>query len=456
MGILTSILNSANAMQVFEKEFATIQNNISNQNTPGYAEQDQTLVADSFDPSASLYGGVSAGPVVSTRSQYLEQTVRTQTTLLGTAEQTASDLTPLQSLFDLTSATGVSGSLNSFFNSFSSLSVNPNDAETRQNVMTQAQNLATAFNQTATGINSASNSVEQGTSASIATINQIAGDLAHLNQQFGSSPTESANAGLDAQVNSDLENLSEVANFTVVPTSNGQFNLYLGGQTPLVMGGQAYDISANFSTPQTIIQDSQGNDVTSQITGGQLGAQIQENNSTLPGYMSSLNTLAQTLADSVNNALSQGVDQNGNPPANNLFTYNSGADAAFTLAVTPGFTGSQIAAALPSAPGGNGNALAVAHLATAPDANGLTFTEEFGNLGQQVGTDISNATSSQTEQQNLVTQAQSQRQAVSGVSLDSQAALLLQFQQSYQAMSQVVQTLNTLTDSLMNMMPPPE
>jgi flagellar hook-associated protein 1 FlgK len=219
------------------------------------------------------------------------------------------------------------------------------------------------------------------------------------------------------------------------------------------MGNQAFNISADFSTSKTIIQDSQGNDITSQLTGGQLGAQIQENNVTLPGYMTSLNSLAQTFADSVNTTLSEGVDQSGNPPATNMFTYDTSADAAYTLAVTPGFTGSQIASALPSAPGGNGNALAVAALAGATNASGFTFTESFGNLGQQVGADISNATNSQTEQQNLVTQAQSQRAAVSGVSLDTEAALLLQFQQSYTAVAKVVSTLNSLADALMNMMP---
>lgn len=454
MGILTTLLNSASALQVFDQEFSTIQNNIANQDTPGYAEQNLPLVADSFNPSNSLYGGVSAAPLQSTRSQYLENAVRTQTTLLGSAQQQASDLQPLQSLFDLTSATGVSGSLNSFFNSFSSLSVNPNDTETRQNVITQAQSLATAFNQAASGINSAAGNIQQETGSSVATINQIASDLAKINSTYGQSPTGSSDGGLDAQVNSDLENLSQVANFTVVPTGNGQFNVYLGGQTPIVMGDQAYTVSTDFSTPQSIIRDSQGNDITSQITGGQLGAQLQESNTTLPGYLGSLNTLAQTFADTVNNALSQGVDQNGNTPANNLFTYDTSSNAAYTLAVTPGFTPDQIAAALPTAPSGNGNALAVAQLATAPSINGFTFTEAFGNLGQQVGADISSATSSQTEQQNLVTQAQAQRTAVSGVSLDTEAAKLLQFQQSYEAISKVVTTLNSLTDALMNMMPP--
>src|SRR5580692_785271 len=259
MGVLTTLLSASNTMQVYEKEFSTIQNNIANQDTPGYAEQNQTLVADAFNPSEALYGGLSAGPLVSTRSEYLEQAVRTQTTLLGTAEQQASDLQPLQSLFDLTSTTGVSGSLNSFFNSFSSLSVSPNDTETRQNVITQAQGLATAFNQAAVGINSVVSDVQQETGDSVATINHIAGDLANINQQYAASPTGSSDAGLDAQVNSDLENLSEVANFTVVPTTGGQFNVYLGGQTPIVMGDQAYTVSTNFSTPQTVIQDSQGN-----------------------------------------------------------------------------------------------------------------------------------------------------------------------------------------------------
>ncbi len=453
MGLLTTLLSSSNALKVFDQEFSTIQNNIGNANTPGFADQNLTLVADSFNPSAQLWGGLSAGPLASTRSEYVEQSVRTQTTLLGSAEQKSADLAPLQSLFDLSSTTGVSGSLDSFFNSFSALSVNPNDTVARQTVMTQAQTLATSFNQAAGGILTAANNVRQQSVNSVATINRIAADLAAVNQRYAVTPGGSADAGLDAQVHTDLENLSEVANFTVLNT-NGQINVYLGGQTPLVLGVQSFKVSADLSTPQTVIRDWQGNDVTSQITGGQLGAQVQETNVTLPGYTGSLNTLAQTLADTVNNALSQGVDQNGNPPAMNLFTYDATAGAAYTLAVTPGMTADQIAAATSLAPGGNGNALAIAQLATAATVNGFTFTQAFGNLGQQLGTDIANAKQNQSEQQNLVTQAQAQRAAVSGVNLNTEAAKLLQFQQSYQAVAKVVSTLNSLTSSLLSMMPP--
>ncbi len=452
MGLLTSILNSSNALRVYDQEFATIQNNIANANTPGYADQNVTLVADSFNPSDGLEGGISTGPLASTRSQYLEQSVRAQTTLLGSAQQQASDLAPLTSLFDLSSTTGISGSLDSFFNSFSALSVTPNDSVARQNVITQAQAVATSFNQAAIGINSVSSNVEQETGNAVASINQIAADIANINQDYAASPGASTDAGLDAKLNSDLENLSQVANFSVLNV-NGQINVYLGGQTPIVMGQQTFNVAADFSTPQTVIRDANGNDITSQITGGQLGAEIQENNVTLPGYSSSLNTLAQTFADTVNNALAQGVDQSGNPPANNLFSYDTSTDAAYTLSVTQGFTGDQIAAALPTAPGGNGNALAIAQLANAQTVGGFTFTQAFGNLGQQVGADISSANANQTEQQNLVTQAQSQRAQVSGVNLDAEAAKLLEFQQAFTAVSKVVTTLNSMADALMAMMP---
>jgi flagellar hook-associated protein 1 FlgK len=243
-----------------------------------------------------------------------------------------------------------------------------------------------------------------------------------------------------------------VANYSLIKTQDGTYSVYLGGQTPLVVGDHIFPISADYSTPKTIIRDAQGNDITAQLdnAGGSLGALIDEKNTTLPGYMTDLNTLAQTFANTVNTALSQGIDKNGNPPAVNLFTFNAAAGAAFTLAVT-NITPDDIAAALPAAPGGNGNAIAMAQLANAPVLGGFTFTQAYGNLGGQVGRDIANAQQEQTVQQNLVSQAQQQRATASGVSLNEEAAKLLQFQQSYQAIGKLVGVLDSLTQTVIDM-----
>jgi flagellar hook-associated protein 1 FlgK len=198
--------------------------------------------------------------------------------------------------------------------------------------------------------------------------------------------------------------------------------------------------------------------VTAEITGGSLGGMLTDNNTTLPGYTAQLNTLAQTFADQVNGQLAQGLDQSGASPTTNLFSYDQSSysqsgDAASTLAVSS-ITPDQIASASAGAPGGNGNAIAVAALATTPAVNGLTFTQAFANLTAQVGSDVAGAQQNQTEGQDLLTQAQQQRQQVSGVDLNAEAAKLLQVQQSYQAVGQLVSVLNSLTQTLMNILPP--
>lgn len=453
MGNLSATLSSAaNSLGIFNLSLNTIENNIVNANTPGYADQTQSLVAQSFDPSAGLTGGVMAGPLISSRSDYLEQAVRSSTQLLGSAQQKATDLAQVQPLFDLTSTSGVSSALNSFFNSFSQLSVSPNDAVARQAVITQAGQLAQSINQSASGIAQVVNNVATQTTNVAANINQIAGQIAELNQQYQSSPVARQDAGLDAQMNADLENLSQLTDYTTIKNSDGSINVAIGGQAPLVMGAQAYDISANVSSPQTAILDSQGNNITSEISQGNLGALIQERNTTLPGYASQLNTLAQSLADTVNTQLSQGVDQNGNTPTTNLFSYGSASDAASTLAVT-NITPSQIAAASAGAPGGNGNAIALAQLASAPTTAGSTFTQFYGNLGSQVGNDVSAAQQDQAQYQDQVTQAQAQRATQSGVDLNTEATKLLQFQQAYDAVGKLVSVLDSLTQTVINMVP---
>ncbi|MGD1094500.1 MAG: flagellar hook-associated protein FlgK [Bryobacteraceae bacterium] len=452
MGIFSALSNAASAMSVFGQSLNVIENNISNSSTPGYAEQEQSLVAAPFEPTTGLTGGVLAGPLISSRSEYLEQSVRSQTELLGSAEQQASDLGQIQPLFSLTSTSGVDSSLNTFFNSFSQLGVNPNDATDRQAVINSAQQVAGSINSTAAGINQVLSNVSTQTGDVVANINQITGQITEINQVIQSDAGASQDAGLDAQMHTALESLSELTNYTVIKAGDGTDSVYIGGQTPLVLGNTQFRISAEANSPQTVILDSQGNDITSQISQGQLGALIGEKNTTLPGYMTSLNTLASSLSDTVNGQLFQGVDQNGTAGAP-LFNYDQVSDAAESLAVTS-ITTDQIAAASPSAPNGNANAIALANLATTPAANGFTFTQMYANLGTQVGNDVATATQNQTQYQNQVTQAQAQRSSQEGVSLNAEAAKLLQFQQAYAAVGKLISVLDGLTEDVINIVVP--
>jgi len=453
MGSLTTALyNSAQALRTYEQCMAVTQNNVANANTPGYAKQIQTLAAAPFDIEQGYPGGMYAGPVLSTRDTFAETSVQTQQSAVNAAGQTVSDLQTLSPQFDVTGASGVSAALNGLFNSFSQLSVNPNDAVSRQNVLNQAQTAAQAFQQTATAILNTGNSVNSETGAMLGDINRLAGTIAQINSQVRKNPDGSVDAGVDAQLYSTLEDLAQDVNFTTLRQSDGSLSVYLGGQTPLVVGNTAFSVQGDFSLPQIVIRDENGKDITSQLTGGQLGSELQTKNTTLPSYLDSLNHLAQTLADQVNTTLANGLDSNGQAPTTDLFNYDATSGAAFTLSVNP-LTTDQLAAASAGAPGGNGNALALSALSSATVVNGGTFSQAFGALGGQVGQSISNAQEEQTTSQNLLTQAQNLRSQTSGVSLDAEAANLITYQTAYQASSKMFAILNTLDDVTLGLIP---
>jgi flagellar hook-associated protein 1 FlgK len=454
MGSLAaSLINASGALDAYQGALEVTENNVTNANTPGYANQLVNLVAQPFDLANGDSGGVMLGTTQSSRSQLAEQSVRTQQSAYSYDQQQVSDLSTAQDYFSLSATSGIGPDMSAFFGSFSSLSVTPNDTVARQTVLNDAATVAQDFNDAADGLLSQTNNLQQATISTISSINQLAGTIAQINSQTSVGPSGGVDAGVDAQLNASLDELSQYVNFTVLQQPDGQTSVYLGGQTPLVVGEQSYAIQGDFSTPQTAILSSSGTDITDQVANGQLGAELNDNNNLLPSYVSGLNTLAQTFADQVNNGLNNGIDENGAAPVTNLFTYNATTGAAASLAVNP-LTPDQIAAASPGAPGGNGNALALAALANAPVANGYTFAQAYGNLGGQVGTDLSSATNNSTTDEALLSQAQSLRQQISGVSLDVEAVNLMQYERSYDAISKMLGVLNTLSLDVVNILPP--
>ena len=189
------------------------------------------------------------------------------------------------------------------------------------------------------------------------------------------------------------------------------------------------------------------NDLLPSLTGG--GQQV-----------GGLNTLAKSLADTVNNVLAQGSTTNTPPyqSGSPLFTYNSNSPAgtASSLSVVSTITGSDLAAASPGPPfSANGNALTLAGLDSSSPGpvNGQGFTQYFGSLVSTVGNAVNNANTGATAQSNLVAQAKSLQHQVSGVSLDEEAIRLVQLQSSYQAAAKLVTVIDQITQSLMAMVP---
>ena len=153
MSSLTATMTTAaNAMDAYTQALDVVQNNVANSSTPDYASQTQNFEAMQLDPAQGYPGGVALGQIVSSRDEYAEQAVQQQTSLLGQAQQDVSSLTSLQSQFDVTGSSGISVAFNSLVSAFSAWGQTPTSTVAQQNVIEQANAVASAFQQTATGL----------------------------------------------------------------------------------------------------------------------------------------------------------------------------------------------------------------------------------------------------------------------------------------------------------------
>lgn len=98
----------------------------------------------------------------------------------------------------------------------------------------------------------------------------------------------------------------------------------------------------------------------------------------------------------------------------------------------------------------NTNMAAIAKLQTAGVINGLTtFQGAYSELVSRVGSVAREVQISNTAHEAILTQAQENQQAYSGVNLDEEAGNLMRYQQAYQASAKVMQAANTIFDSIL-------
>ncbi len=445
-----SLRNAAASMRIFERGMTVVQGNVTNVNTPGYARQRQILTAQRTDVDIGLSGGVASGGTLDLRSEYTEQSVRRSLHAWGQSDELASQLARLEPVFDVREGAGVGAALQSLFGAFSALSAAPNDSSARQVVLQRAGVLARSFQQSSAGLGSALADAGRALNNETSKINSTLKQLQQVNHQFKQDYRAQSDAGLNAQLNTLLEDLSESMDFTMLRSPDGSVNIYAGGQIPVLLGERHYPLSSDTGGSPARLLDQQGNNILPMISSGRIAALSQLYNQTIPGYMADFDRLASTLADAINGQLAAGLDRGGNSPTTDLFAYDAALGAARTLTVTA-LTADQLAAASAGAPGGNGNAVVLAALAQSNVIDGGTFTQFYGAVVSRAGQDLRAAKDNTQIQSSLSIQARQLRDDISKVNLDEEAIALLEFQRAYEAAARMVMTLDEMTKVALNM-----
>jgi len=470
MSTLLSVFgNAGNALGVLQQALGVIQNNVSNASTPGYASQQLNITSQPFDAVSGAAGGIAAQGLISSRDSYADSAVQQSLQSLGLYTAQAQSTSTIQSFFDASGSGGVSSALTNLYTAFSAWSASPTDPTTGQTVISDASAFASSVQELSQSLNATGNQLNQQISSTVGQINTLATQIQQYNESKLTNTTP--DPGADANLENTLESLSQLTNFTALSQPDGTVTVLIGGGTPLVIGSQQYSVSANIavnntppatnplSPPTAQILDSQGN-------GGQLGGLLDSRNRVLASIVGdsqnqgTLNQFAQGVADTVNNILESGTVSTtpGAAAGSALFTYNNSDPtlAAGSLAVSSTITPAQLAP-VDAAGNANGNANTLADLAdpnnTQSQIDGQDFVSFYAGIAAGAGQENSTASNNQTVQQQAVTQAQSQRDQISGVSLDGQAAELMQFQRSYEAVSNLLTIVNDMATSLIDIIP---
>jgi len=429
-------------------------NNVANVNTPGYSRQE--AVFNETPPlqfGALQFGtGVELATISSDRDNILNIRLSQETQQQGKFDSLVNGLQQIQALFNPVAGTGLGASINSFFDSFQQLSTNPTDPTLRQGVLIAAGNLASAFRLIASGLGTQQQSLNESVVQQVGQVNDLTSQIAALNVQLAAAQvgTQSGNALLDQRTQL-IQQLSQILDVQTINAGNGNVTLTTSQGVALVVGAQSFNLQTQVN-PATGFQDvyAQGSDVTTAIQAGSLGATIQLRDQEIPALLTKLDTLASGIASAVNTQNQAGFDLAGNAGGNIFVPPAAGPGAALNLAVAI-TDPSQVAASSDGTIGSNGNALALASLANQNIAGGLTPAQFNAGLVAQVGSDTAEAQSQQQSAGLLVQQLQDQQGAISGVSLDEEAANLVRYQTAFDASAHVVSVIDELTQTVLNM-----
>ena len=320
---------SVSALQAFQQAITVTGNNIANASTPGYNRQSVDL--QSRTPQFTGGGFVGSGVDVAAITRAFNQAAFTQ---LSGSQSSLGQLTAYKNYADQldnvfgTNGGGITAAVQGFFGAVSDVANDPTSAAARQALLGQSQTLTNSFQNVSSQLDAINGDINTRLSSDVAQINSYATSIAALNQQI----VRSGSAALGQSPNDLLDQrdqlISKLSTLTTVTTntdSNGAINVFIGSGQGLVLQGDVNALTtvSNEFDPsrQEVAFASTGQSVSSILNGGEVGGLIAARTQLLDPVRNQLGQLATSIAQTVNQQQSFGVDLNG-ALGKNLFAFN--------------------------------------------------------------------------------------------------------------------------------------
>ncbi|MCL4428317.1 MAG: flagellar hook-associated protein FlgK [Deltaproteobacteria bacterium] len=318
---INNILDIADsAMTANQAAMNTVSQNVANVNTPFYnSETPIETEAPAVVGAPYTYGtGVNVNNIQRSTNNFVQSEVNNETGQNSYYTTLYQGLGQIQNLFNDQTGSGFSSQISKFFNDFQNVANNPSNISQRTALLSDAQSLTGSINNAYTTIMNTVSSTNTSIKGVIPEVNSLTSQIAGLNQQI----TYALNAGSNANELQDqqmqaINSLSKLVNISYYTNNNGKTNISLGN-VPLVSSDSSFNLStqvdpsnaANLNIMWTGT-DGSAQSVTSQITGGSLGAYVNLEQTAAPSYISQLNSLAASVTDNVNSLQYNGYGLDG-------------------------------------------------------------------------------------------------------------------------------------------------
>jgi flagellar hook-associated protein 1 FlgK len=318
-----SIFNiGVSGLNAAQASLAVTSHNIANASTDGFHRQ--TALQGTENPQGTGVGffgrGVDVETVRRAYSQFLDNAVLTAQTQGSYLDTYNSQISQIDNLLADPSA-GLSPALQSFFSSVQDVASNPSSVPSRQAMITQGQVLSARFQALDTQLTQMRTGVNQQLTDTVTQINARAQSIAQLNEQIRmvqSNANQPPNDLLDKR-DQLVADLNQLVRTSVVKQSDGSYSVFIGNGQTLVLGNQAYSLSAAPSAADpkdySISYVANGATVpisTSTLQGGSLGALLDFRSQSLDTAQNNLGRVAIVLAQTFNDQHELGQDLNGN------------------------------------------------------------------------------------------------------------------------------------------------
>ncbi len=481
-------------------QFALISQNVANAATPGYAlevSSQQSLTADGVGL------GVHTGPATLQVDQALQTSVVQQNATVAGLQTTQTALQAIDSVLGTPgSGTDLGSLLGNLQNSFSTLQTDPGNQTQQSAVVSSAATLANGINTLSAAYSTQRQAAQNGLGSAVNSLNASLATIGELsNQIIALKPTDLGTADLENQRNAAVQTLSQLLDVKTVEQPNGDLSIFTaGGLTLPTRGGASPFTMANASTPAGSFYPGGGipaitlggTDVTRQMIGGQIGADVTLRDTTLPTGQAALDEFSQGLSSRfAGQGLTLFTDPAGNVPAaggtpaqagyvgyagtiqvnaavvadpslvrdgtnavaGTGFTPNpSGGPAGFTALITNigKYTFGTQAQAGVSQPTLNTNGLgASGNLTVSFNAGGAALSDFATGLIASQAQQSANTTSKLTTEQALQTSLSAKVSAVSGVNMDTEVSQMLALQNAYGANARVISAAQSMFTQLL-------